>query len=144
MFGKPGYKAFVSILGQDADGQTIEVLHPEVQISEAVTEMVTTRAGRTIPASFAWFISLREPNPNGAFAGQPPILVLNRENVKFQTPREGYVEGLDVLGAEVLSVEALHARYAAEQAARRIARGPLATATAAVSAEEIEALAAQA
>lgn len=116
-----GAKALIKIVGKDESQAPVIVAHPAIQTTEAVDTTVQTRNGN-IRTQFAWFLSLREPNPNGAFAGQPAILVSSYENIRFLSPRQSAVEGLDIEDGAMLDLAVVEARYEEQQDARLLAR----------------------
>lgn len=96
---------------------------PAIQIGPDETVQITLANGKTRFATFADMLSLREANPDGAYAGTQ-YLQLTRENKAFTTLRFDNVPGLDYdpeTGA-ILSIEELETRRAAQIVANQAAR----------------------
>lgn len=109
-------KRFVMIAGRAVPG---------LQLTAPETEQVTLASGKTIPASFAEVLTLRETNPvapDGSPQETTKYLTVTRENLRFCPLRFNTVEGLDVENGSALSIEVLEARRAEDIAARQIAR----------------------
>ena len=77
----------------DGQGGTVDL--PIVQIGLTERTIIELADGRKRPQHFAEVISLREHNPRGPLAGQPPYLQMGYENLFFTSPRFDEVEGLD-------------------------------------------------
>lgn len=109
-------KRFIHIAGRSV---------PAIVVSASHTEPVQLASGKIIPGVFADMLSLRDVNPDGPNAGQPPYLALTRENLRFATLRTTEVVGLDVdkdgnpIPLEVLEAE--RGRQIEERQTQRLA-----------------------
>lgn len=97
------------------------VSFPAVQSGDSWIENVTLPNGKTRPQEFASLISLRTPNPDGEYAGQPAYLHYSpRENMFFAPRRFDHVVGIDVdVDGTILTVADLEMRRSADIAARQ-------------------------